>query len=202
MTDPLPQVIEAARRTLEAWPGNSDTEKANRAKTAYELGLIPLRTFYGTRKALCLLDPNKGKEGGGRSTMFGVSERSIRRIETISNNSPEEYARIKTIALQNGMSLETASHITIRTPAADVLEAAWLAVSSETRDEFTRRIVLPYMMGELIDDLFIQARIAEARIEAEEQASDAAWEQIERCIQLRMRRDRNFEGMVGEKETA
>jgi hypothetical protein len=65
-----------------------------------------------------------------------------------------------------------------------VLEAAWLAVSSETRDEFTRRIVLPYMTGELIDDLFIQARIAEARIEAEEQASDAGWEQIERCIQL------------------
>jgi|HubBroStandDraft_4_1064222.scaffolds.fasta_scaffold163681_4 hypothetical protein len=52
MTDPLPQVIEAARRTLETWPGNSDEEKANRAKAAYELGLIPLKAFYGAHRAL------------------------------------------------------------------------------------------------------------------------------------------------------
>ena len=140
MTDILAQVKEAAYRTKLKWPGNSDLAKANRAAEAYKW-FVELKRHYGRNSALLILDPNKNTKKGfpkDKPTMFGVSDRSIRRIETIREQ--RAAVGLEDIVMKDGVSLETASHSIIRKVTVDIIEAMWLAASDETRTEFLRRI--------------------------------------------------------------
>ena len=136
----LEQVKEAARRAKEKWPGNTDSEKACRAIEAYERGFVELKRYYGRDSSLKLLDPNKGQNGGGRPTMFNVSERSIRRVETIRESKNPGIAALESAAMNGELSLELVEWVVNHPPSADTLEAIWLASTDKDRAEFIVRI--------------------------------------------------------------
>jgi hypothetical protein len=129
----LEEVKEAAYRTQLKWPGGTDAEKACRAIEAYELGFLPLCRLYKRKDALRVLD------SGGRQ-MFGISERHIRRIETIRQKRPKDAARLERVAMLGALSLELVEWIVNHAPSADTLEAIWLTATDKARDEFLTRI--------------------------------------------------------------
>lgn len=138
--NPLEQVKEVACRAKEKWPHNTDSEKACRAIEAYERGFIELKRYFGRDSALKLLDPNKGTKGGGKPTMFNVSERSIRRVETIREKKRPEVAALESAAMMGELSLELVEWIVNHPPSASTLEAIWLASTDNARAEFMLRI--------------------------------------------------------------
>jgi hypothetical protein len=143
MTMVLEQVKEAAIRTKMKWPGGSDAQKACRAIAAFELGLVELQRLYNYDTALKILDPNRGVKQGerrGKPTMFDVSERHIRRVESIRAKRPLDAARLEGIAMRGAMSLELVEYNINHPPSADALEALWLTTSDEQRAEFMSRI--------------------------------------------------------------
>ena len=83
MADIMPQIEDAARRTLEKYPNDkSDTDKAGRAVEGYELGYLPmLREGYTRQESLRKTDK-----------LFRVSERHVRRVETIRYRRSKEHA--------------------------------------------------------------------------------------------------------------
>lgn len=129
-----------AGRIKEKWPNNSDGEKASRAIAAYELGLVELMRIYSHTTALKILDPNKGMGGGGRSTMFNVSERAIRRVENIRQFRSAAASALESAAMRGELSLELVEWIVMHPPSVDTLEAIWLAASDEARAQFLKRI--------------------------------------------------------------
>ena len=135
----LDQVKEAAYRTKLKYPGDTDAMKACRAIAGFELGLTQLMRLYSRDVALQLLDPNK-KGNQNKPTMFNVSERHIRRIETIRQKRPLDAARLEGIAMRGAMSLELVEYNVNHPPTADALEALWLTASDQTRTEFLARI--------------------------------------------------------------
>jgi hypothetical protein len=135
----LLQVKEAAYHTNLRWRGNSDAEKSSRAIAGYELGLVELTRHYTRITALLFLDPNKSSTGK-KATLFNVSERHIRRVETIRKKRPDIASRLESIAMRGTVSLEVIEHLIIHPPSADTLEATWLAASDEARTEFLKRI--------------------------------------------------------------
>ncbi len=133
------RVFNAAYETCSKWPGDSDAEKACRAIEAYELGYVELTSRYDRDTALSVLDPGR-KGGPKRPPIFGVSERHIRRVETIRKRRPDIAARLERIAMRGTVSLEVAEHLVIHPPSADSLEAVWLAASDKARAEFMSRL--------------------------------------------------------------
>jgi hypothetical protein len=143
----LNQVREAALRTKMKWPDGTDAQKACRAIAAFELGLVELMRLYSYDTALKVLDPNRGMKHGerrGRPTMFNVSERHIRRVETIRQKRPLAAARLEGIAMRGSMTLEVVEHIVNHPPTADALEAMWLISTDKERAEFMSRVRLRY----------------------------------------------------------
>jgi hypothetical protein len=138
----LEEVKEAALRTKMKWPRDTDSEKACRAIAAFELGLVPLMRLYSRDNALSLLDSNRKIKIGkrGRPTMFNISERHIRRIETIREKRPLDAARLESIAMRGTLSLELVEYNVNHPPSADALEAMWLTTSDKERNEFLSRI--------------------------------------------------------------
>lgn len=116
---------EAGRQAQQDYPGDSDTAKASRSVAAYEW-FKQLSQHYKRMNALLLLDPNKNG-GPKRPTMFGVSERHIRRVETIRKVRPKQYERLEQIAKQGAVSLETIEHLVLH-PSTDLVEVVWLAL--------------------------------------------------------------------------
>lgn len=137
----LARVKEHANRIKEKYRGNTDAEKAARAIAAFEIGYVELARAYGRDSTLLLLDPNK-KQNLKKPTMYNVSERHIRRVETIRERRPQAAARLETIAMNGSPSLEWIEHLVINPPNADALEAMWLLADDEARDEFLRRLKL------------------------------------------------------------
>jgi hypothetical protein len=137
---PLEQVKEAAYRAKSKWPHNTDREKTCRAIEAYERGFLELKRYYGEDSALKLLDPNKGQKGGGRPTMFNVSERSIRRVQKIRETNSPGIAALESAAMRGELSLELVEWVCNHPPTADSLEAIWLASTDKARAEFLARI--------------------------------------------------------------
>ena len=72
--------------------------------------------------------------------MFNVSERHIRRVETIRKTGGSVAARLESIAMRGGVSLETVEHLILHSGTADALEAVWLTASKADRAEFLNRI--------------------------------------------------------------
>jgi hypothetical protein len=62
--------------------------------------------------------------------MFGVSERHIRRVETIRMKRPKQAARLEQIAKQGTVSLETIEHLTLH-PSTDLVEVVWLVLDND-----------------------------------------------------------------------
>jgi len=135
----LDQVKEAAYRTKLKYPGDTDAMKACRAIAGFELGLTQLLRVYSRDTALQLLDPNK-KGNRNAPTMFDVSERHIRRIETIRKKRPLEAARLETMAMNSQITLELAEKMVNHPESADTMEAMWLTATNESRTEFLARI--------------------------------------------------------------
>lgn len=131
----LERVKLAGERTRAKWPGDSDAEKASRAIEAYELGYLPLRRLYSRKNALLILD-SKGQQ------MFGVSERHIRRVETIREKRPTDAARLERLATTGALSLELVEWIVLHPPSADVIEAIFLVASPEAQQQFLVRLGL------------------------------------------------------------
>lgn len=126
---PLERAKEDARTVLLKWPTDSDLDKNNRAFAGYDLGLVPLREVYPRADALKVLDK-----------MFGVSERHIRRVETIRKSGLAKATILERIAKAGHMSLETLEHLVIKPTNADVIEAIWLCAREIEQCEFLRRI--------------------------------------------------------------
>jgi hypothetical protein len=114
---------------LSDYPGDTDTAKAHRSVAAYEWFLALTRSGYKRNDALLLLDPNKNG-GVKKPTMFGVSERHIRRVETIRAKRPKQAARLEQIAKQGTVSLETIEHLTLH-PSTDLVEVIWLVLDND-----------------------------------------------------------------------
>lgn len=112
---PLEQAFEPVKLTARAirrkWPGDSYGEKTQRAFAGYDWGYVPLLKVAPRVEVLRLLD---------RSKAFGVSERSIRRVETIRNAS-REAAALEAFAKTGWWSLEAVEHIVIRGVNAEVV---------------------------------------------------------------------------------
>jgi hypothetical protein len=134
----LDQVKEAARRIREQYPDKeSDVQKAARAIAGFELGYLPLKRAYGRASALQILDPNKNQ-----TPMFAVSERHIRRVETIRKKRPLDCAFLEGIALRGLLSLELVEWVVNHPLTADVMEGFWLAADDTVQVEFVRRLGL------------------------------------------------------------
>jgi hypothetical protein len=129
MTDQPWDVLAAARKGgMEAqklYPGDGDKAKAHRSIWAYE-AFRELSQHYKRVDALLMLDPNKNG-GAKQATMFGVSERHIRRIETIRRERPKQWPRLEEIAKQGTVSLETIEHLCLH-PSTDLVEVVWLVL--------------------------------------------------------------------------
>ena len=136
MSTVLERVREAAYRTRLKYPGDTDAMKACRAIAGLELGLVELCRDFTRKTALQILD----KGGSGQTPMFNVSERHIRRVETIRKKRPLDAARLEGIAMRGTMSLELVEYNVNHPPTADALEAMWLTSSDQTRKEFLARI--------------------------------------------------------------
>jgi hypothetical protein len=138
----LEEVKEAALRTKMRWPRDTDADKAHRAIAAFELGFIPLMRLYSRDNALSILDPNRKIRIGKRDrpTTFNISERHIRRVETIREKRPLDAARLESIAMKGTMSLELVEYNVNHPPTADALEAMWLTTTDKERNEFLARI--------------------------------------------------------------
>lgn len=112
---PLEQNFEQVKLTARAirhkWPGDSFLEKTQRAFAGYDWGYLPLLEVAQRTEALKLLDVTK---------VFGVSERSIRRAETI-RTAPQEAAALEAFAKSGWWSLEAVEHIVIRGVNAEAL---------------------------------------------------------------------------------
>lgn len=72
--------------------------------------------------------------------MFNVSERHVRRVETIRAKRPLDAARLESIAMSGAMSLELVEYNVNHPPTADALEAMWLTTPDRARIEFLSRI--------------------------------------------------------------
>jgi len=119
---------EAGRTALGKYPSDSDADKAHRAIAAYDW-LVELRLHYKRVLALTILDPNKNG-GPKRPTLFGVSERHIRRVETIRDRRPKQSARLEAIAKTGAVSLETIEHLVLH-PSTDLVEVVWLVLDEK-----------------------------------------------------------------------
>ena len=75
---------------------------------AFELGFVELTKLYSRDIALSYLDPNR-KGVKGKPTMFNVSERHVRRVETIRAKRPLDAARLESIAMSGGCRLSVSS---------------------------------------------------------------------------------------------
>lgn len=126
---PLEKAKEDAKIVLLKWPSRSDVDKDNRAFSGYDLGLVPLRLIYSRADALRVLDK-----------MFGVSERHVRRVETIRKSGKAKASILERIARAGHLSLETLEHLVIKPTNADVIEAIWVCASESEQAEFLRRI--------------------------------------------------------------
>ena len=127
-TQALQAAKEAGREALERHPSDSDADKAHRAIEAHNW-LIDLRLYYKRPIALALLDPNKNG-GPKKPTMFGVSERHIRRVETIRHRRPKQSSRLEAIAKTGAVSLETIEHLVLH-PSTDLVEVVWLVLDEK-----------------------------------------------------------------------
>lgn len=112
----------AGRAFMLQFPGDSDVAKAHRSIAAYEW-FVKLTCHFKRADVLLMMDPNKNGGGPKRSTMFGVSERHIRRVETIRRS--KRAARLEEIAKQGTVSLETIEHLVLH-PSTDLVEVVWL----------------------------------------------------------------------------
>ena len=110
------------------YPGDTDVEKAHRSVAAYEWFVALMRSGYKRNDALLFLDPNKNG-GDKKPTLFGVSERHIRRVETIRSKRPKQAARLEQIAKQGRVSLETIEHLVLH-PSTDLVEVVWLVLDN------------------------------------------------------------------------
>jgi hypothetical protein len=126
--DVLKEAVDAGIQAQEEYPGDSDTAKAHRSVAAYEW-FKRLRQHYKRADALLILDPNKNG-GAKRATVFGVSERHIRRVETIRKERPKQCARLEEIAKQGAVSLETIEHLALH-PSTDLVEVVWLVLDKD-----------------------------------------------------------------------
>ena len=130
MTALLDQVRTAARTVLAKWPEDkNDAHKSNRAFAGYDLGFLPLRDLYKRADVLKILDK-----------LFGVSERHIRRVETIREAGTEKAVILERVAKAGSLSLEVVEHLVIKPTIADVIETMWLCSPPSERGEFLRRI--------------------------------------------------------------
>ena len=105
---PLDQAFVRMKPKADAvrqrWPGDTDMEKTHRAFAGYYEGFIPLlKAGFARTDVLKLLDSSKA---------FGVSERSIRRPETIRKSSDADL--LEALAKSGWWSLEVVEHIAIR----------------------------------------------------------------------------------------
>jgi hypothetical protein len=123
--DALKAAKEAGLLAQKEHPGDSDTAKAHRSVAAYEWFTV-LGRHYKRAEALLILDPNKNG-GTKQPTMFGVSERHVRRVETIRKERPKQCGRLEEIAKQGTVSLETIEHLTLH-PSTDLVEVVWLVL--------------------------------------------------------------------------
>jgi hypothetical protein len=123
--DALKAAREAGLRAQKSHPGDSDKAKAHRSVAAYEWFVV-LGRHYKRAEALLILDPNKNG-GAKQTTVFGVSERHIRRVETIRRERPKQCARLEEIAKQGTVSLETIEHLTLH-PSTELVEVVWLVL--------------------------------------------------------------------------
>ena len=123
--DVLKEAREAGLQAQKDHPGDSDMAKAHRSVAAYEW-FKRLAGHYKRADALLTHDPNKNG-GTKQATMFGVSERHIRRIETIRKERPKQCGRLEEIAKQGTVSLETIEHLTLH-PSTDLVEVVWLVL--------------------------------------------------------------------------
>lgn len=127
-------VLEAARKQGEdarrLYPGDDDRAKAHRSVWAYE-AFVHLCQHYKRVNALVLLDPNKNG-GAKKPTLFGVSERHIRRVETIRKLRPKQAHRLEEIAMAGTVSLETIEHLCLH-PSTDLVEVVWLVIDEQDR---------------------------------------------------------------------
>lgn len=119
-------IIQAGKQAKQQWPGDTDAEKAHRAIAAYDWLMALQKHNVPRNEALLFLDPNKNG-GPKQPTVFGVSERHIRRIDTIRFRRPKQFNRLEEIAKKGTISLETIEHLVLH-PSTDLVEVVWLVL--------------------------------------------------------------------------
>lgn len=134
--DTLARAREAGREICDKYPGDDDIAKAHRSIEAYHW-FRELSGNYKRAEALLIVDPNKNGGGQKRATMFGVSERHIRRVETILQRRPKQFDRLAQIAKQGTVSLETIEHLVLH-PSTDLVEVVWLVLDSSGDEDQQR----------------------------------------------------------------
>lgn len=123
--DTLAAAKEAGRQICDKYLGDDDRSKAHRSVEGYRW-FVELARHYKRADALQLVDPNKNG-GSKQPRMFGVSERHIRRVETIRKLRPKQFDRLVAIAQQGTVSLETIEHLCLH-PSTDLVEVVWLVL--------------------------------------------------------------------------
>jgi hypothetical protein len=141
MDKPVSTPIERARiagaEAQRQYPGG--VGETWRAIKGYEQLVELGKHGYSRAMALGLLDPNRThKSNPPKPTLFDISERHIRRVETIAKHGKLEVVMICT---GGAVSLETAEHMVIHS-STEMIEVAWLAATPAQREEFLRRRVV------------------------------------------------------------
>jgi hypothetical protein len=123
----LDVVIKAGQLAKQQWPGDTDADKAHRAFMGYKW-YVELVKYMKRNEVLIFLDPNKNG-GEKQPTVFGVSERHIRRVDTIHTRRPKQFSRLEAIAKKGTVSLETIEHLVLH-PSTDLVEVVWLVLDN------------------------------------------------------------------------
>lgn len=128
--DVVEQAKLAGRQVKADFVGDGDIAKAHRSLEAYGW-FIALQRHYKRINVLMMMDPNKNG-GPKQPTMFGVSERHIRRVETIMERRPKQFVRLMEIAKSGTVSLETIEHLALH-PSTDLVEVVWLILDNSSK---------------------------------------------------------------------